>query len=72
MSLRHPEESSTTPSESAAQRSRLSWMDLVLLVVVLGALVALLALGTALPEAVAVVGVGGLVTAEVRRRLSES
>ncbi|MFE6777543.1 hypothetical protein [Streptomyces sp. NPDC057702] len=72
MSLNHPEESSGHPSESTTHRARLSWIDLVLLVVVLGALVTLLALGVALAEAVAVVGVAGLVTAEMRRRFSET
>ncbi|MEU5646654.1 hypothetical protein [Streptomyces milbemycinicus] len=50
----------------------MTWIDVVLLVVVLGALVTLLALGTDLPEAVAVVGVAGLVSAEMRRRFTQS
>ncbi|MFI0820777.1 hypothetical protein ACH4TX_32230 [Streptomyces sp. NPDC021098] len=45
---------------------------MVLLVVVLGALVALLALGIDLPEAVTVVGVAGLVSVEMRRRFTQS
>ncbi|QLH19286.1 hypothetical protein [Streptomyces sp. Rer75] len=58
--------------EPTAPRPRLSWIDVVLLVVVLGALVALLALGMDLPEAMAVVGVAGLVSAEMRRRFTQS
>ncbi len=73
MSLILPENPGTSSQpEPSAPRSRLSWIDVVLLVVVLGALVTLLALGTDLPEAVAVVGVAGLVSAEMRRRFTQS
>lgn len=47
-----------------------SWVDVLLLIVVLASLVGLLAFGIELPQALAIVGVGGLMTAELRRRLS--
>lgn len=72
MSPNLPENSASSQSQPSAPRSGLSWIDVVLLVVVLGALVTLLALGTELPQAVAIVGVGGLVSAEMRRRFSQS
>ncbi|MFC6064390.1 hypothetical protein [Streptomyces ochraceiscleroticus] len=75
MSLILPDHSGTSQTaqpEPPAQHSRLSWIDLVLLVVVLGALVALLALGTEFPEAIAIVGVAALVTVEIRRRITQS
>ncbi|MGW5442737.1 hypothetical protein [Streptomyces asiaticus] len=71
MSLILPENPGTS-SQPEPSAPRLSWIDVVLLVVVLGALVTLLALGTDLPEAVAVVGVAGLVSAEMRRRFTQS
>lgn len=58
-----------TPS-ARSTRNGLSWIDLLLLVVVLGALVTLLACDVELAHAVTIVGVGGLLTAELRRRLS--
>ncbi|MFC9227384.1 hypothetical protein ACFTZI_00040 [Streptomyces decoyicus] len=76
MSLILPENSGTAqpPSqpEPSGSRSRLSWVDLILLVVVLGSLVTLLTQGVKLPEAVAIVGIAGLVTAELRRRFTQS
>ncbi|GAA0452580.1 hypothetical protein [Streptomyces olivaceiscleroticus] len=68
----HSGSSQTAQPQPPASRPRLSWIDLVLLVVVLGALVVLLALGTKLPEAVAIVGLAGLVTVEIRRRITQS
>ncbi|KPC61253.1 hypothetical protein [Streptomyces chattanoogensis] len=72
MSLILPENSGTSQPEPAGTRSRLSWVDLVLLVVVLGALIALLACGVKLPEAVTIVGIAGLVSAELRRRFTQT
>ncbi|MFE9334897.1 hypothetical protein [Streptomyces sp. NPDC006925] len=48
----------------------MSWTDLLLLVVVLATLVGLLACGIELAQALTVVGVAGLLTGELRRRLS--
>ncbi|WP_149561556.1 hypothetical protein [Streptomyces cacaoi] len=59
----------STPATPASRR--LGWIDLALLALILGSLVALLALGIDLPQAIAIVGVAGIVTAEVRRRLTQ-
>lgn len=74
MSLILPENSSAPQPEEGtpAPRTRLSWIDVVLLVVVLGALVVLLRSGMGLPEALAIVGAGGILSAELRRRISQS
>ncbi|MFF1505537.1 hypothetical protein ACFVZR_38315 [Streptomyces sp. NPDC058316] len=55
------------PSRTA---SRLSWPDLALLTVVLGSLVALLVCGAGLQESVTLVGAAGLISAELRRRIT--
>ncbi|WP_055606700.1 hypothetical protein [Streptomyces prasinus] len=55
-----------TPA-SAAQASPLA--SLLLLVILLGALVVLLARGVKLEEALAILGAGGLLAAELRQRL---
>ena len=60
-----------TPSSEPPSR-RLSWADLALLTLVLGVLTVLLVVGVGLPQALAIVGAGGLVTVELRRRLSQS
>ncbi|WP_327700483.1 hypothetical protein OG530_40915 [Streptomyces decoyicus] len=76
MSLILPENSGSSQpssqSEPAGSRSGLSWVDLILLVVVLGSLMTLLAVGVKLPEAVTIVGIAGLVSAELRRRFTQS
>ncbi|MFE3775774.1 hypothetical protein [Streptomyces sp. NPDC059122] len=74
MSLVLPEnpDASQPQSKPPAPRAHLSWVDLVLLVVVLGSLVGLLALGIDLKSAVAVVGIAGAVSVELRRRLTQS
>ncbi|MBE9499801.1 hypothetical protein IHE61_21500 [Streptomyces sp. GKU 257-1] len=63
--------SSTSASTEAPSR-RLSWIDVALLALVLGTLTVLLAIGVELPKALAIVGGAGLVTVELRRRLSQS
>ncbi|MEU5157755.1 MULTISPECIES: hypothetical protein [Actinomycetes] len=65
-------DASQPQSEPPAPRPRLSWVDLVLLVVVLGSLVTLLALGIDLERSVAVVSVAGVVSVELRRRFTQS
>ncbi|MFF0509109.1 hypothetical protein ACFYUH_36765 [Streptomyces fimicarius] len=50
--------------------SPFGWVDLALLAVVLSALVVLLACGTGVQESVTVVGAAGLITAELRRRIT--
>ncbi|MFF3735515.1 hypothetical protein ACFYXM_35965 [Streptomyces sp. NPDC002476] len=78
MSLILPENISAQPEPTrpgsqpapSTPGSRLSWTDLGLLTVVLGSLVALLACGVGLQESVAVVGVAGLISAELRRRIT--
>lgn len=55
-----------TPA-SASQSSPLA--SLLLLVILLGALVVLLARGMKLEEALAILGAGGLLAAELRQRL---
>lgn len=72
MTLLLPEDSASTDKKrgTTARSAGFSWIDLVLLVVVLAALISLLAFGVALPQALTIVGVGGLMTAELRRRLS--
>lgn len=58
-------------SPPRAKAPGLSWIDLLLLVVVLGALVTLRAVADmSLPQAIAIVGAGGLLSVELRRRLS--
>ncbi|MGW5818049.1 DUF202 domain-containing protein [Streptomyces noursei] len=72
MSLVLSKNSDDSQPEPAAQRTRLSWVDLALLVVVLGSLVALLKLGLDLERSVAIVGIAGIVSGEVRRRFTQS
>lgn len=60
-----------TPSAMSSSRtSGVSWVDLLLLVVVLGTLATLLVCGVELAQAITIVGVAGLLTVELRRRLS--
>ncbi|MFG2631995.1 hypothetical protein [Streptomyces sp. NPDC048473] len=78
MSLILPENISAQPEpsqpgnqpEPSRPASRLSWPDLTLLTVVLGSLVALLACGVGLQESITIVGVAGLISAELRRRIT--
>ncbi|MER6503705.1 hypothetical protein ABT218_31250 [Streptomyces sp. NPDC001455] len=78
MSLILPENTSAQPDPTrsggqpapSTPDSRLSWTDLALLTVVLGSLVALLAFGVGLQESVTVVGIAGLISAELRRRIT--
>ncbi|MFJ2590858.1 hypothetical protein [Streptomyces sp. NPDC087538] len=78
MSLILPENISAQPEpthpgsqpEPSAPASRLSWIDLALLTVVLGALIALLACGVGVQESVTIVGAAGLISAELRRRIT--
>ncbi|MFD7868112.1 hypothetical protein [Streptomyces sp. NPDC059783] len=49
---------------------RLNWTDLALLTVVLGSLVALLLCGVGLQESITIVGTAGLISAELRRRIT--
>ncbi|MER5631531.1 hypothetical protein [Streptomyces nitrosporeus] len=69
MSLILPENASAQP-EPSRPSPRLTWTDLALLTVVLGSLVVLLVCGVELPESVAIVGVAGLISAELRRRIT--
>jgi hypothetical protein len=78
LSLILPENTSAQPEpsqpgnqpESSRSASRLSWTDLALLTVVLGSLVALLACGVGLQESITIMGVAGLISAELRRRIT--
>lgn len=60
--------SQLAPPEPGSRR--FGWVDLALLAVVLSALVILLACGTGVQESVTVVGAAGLITAELRRRIT--
>ncbi|NSC20005.1 hypothetical protein FM076_01800 [Streptomyces albus subsp. chlorinus] len=68
MALLTPED--TGNSSSASPSPLPTWGDLVLLALVLTALIVLLLAGVELPQALAVVGAAGLITAEIRQRLS--
>lgn len=78
MSLILPENTSAQPEpsqpgghpEPARPAPHLAWTDLALLTVVLGSLVAFLACGKGMQESMTIVGVGGLLTAELRRRIT--
>ncbi|MFF8423363.1 hypothetical protein [Streptomyces sp. NPDC015680] len=78
MSLILPENTSAEPEpsqpgtepEPSGPGSRLSWIDLALLTVVLGALIALLACGVGVQESVTIVGAAGLISTELRRRIT--
>ncbi|MFB7957127.1 hypothetical protein [Streptomyces sp. NPDC056045] len=65
-----PEPAQDSQPEPSAPGSRLSWVDLALLTVVLGSLVALLACGVGVQESITIVGAAGLISAELRRRIT--
>ncbi|MBO8189202.1 hypothetical protein [Streptomyces spirodelae] len=66
------EDTASASASTETPSRRLSWIDVALMALVLGALTVLLAVGVELPQALTIVGAAGLVTVELRRRLSQS
>lgn len=58
------------PGTRRATSTAAALFPLLLLLIVLGALVALLVKGIELPEAITIIGVSGLLTVELRKRLT--